>query len=232
MTTSIPTQIDEAKLEALVGNTVGELSAAVSGVLALLGDRLGLYKRDGRRRAADRGRAGRADRHRGALRRASGCTTRPPAASSTTTRPTATFTLPPEQAMIYADESSPAYIGGGFDLLESLWNDVPRFLTRSAAATGFRGATITRRCSAAPSASSAPATRRTSRPSGSRRSTASSPSSSAAGASPTSGAGTACLVDRDRRGVPARRSSSARTSTRRRSSTRAPRPPARAWRTG
>ena len=30
--------------------------------------------------------------------------------------------------MIYADETSPTYMGGGFDLLESLWSDVPRFL--------------------------------------------------------------------------------------------------------
>ena len=43
MSNGIPTQVDEAKLEALVGTTVGELAAAVSGVLALLGDRLGLY---------------------------------------------------------------------------------------------------------------------------------------------------------------------------------------------
>ena len=43
MTVENPTQLDEAKLEALVGSTVGELAAAVSGVLALLGDRLGLY---------------------------------------------------------------------------------------------------------------------------------------------------------------------------------------------
>ena len=127
MTTSIPTQIDEAKLEALVGSTVSELAAAVSGVLALLGDRLGLY-----RAMAGAGpltapalaeRTGTAERYvREWLHNqaAGGIVDYDPA--------TATFMLAPEQAMIYADESSPAYMGGGFDLLESLWSDVPRFL--------------------------------------------------------------------------------------------------------
>jgi SAM-dependent methyltransferase len=39
-----------------------------------------------------------------------------------------TFTLSPEQAMIFADESSPVYLCGGFDIIESMFNDVPRFL--------------------------------------------------------------------------------------------------------
>ena len=127
MTTSIPTPIDEAKLEALVGSTVGELAAAVSGVLALLGDRLGLYHAmagAGPLTAPDLAeRTGTAERYvREWLHNqaAGGIVDYDPA--------TATFMLPPEQAMIYVDESSPAYMGGGFDLLESLWSDVPRFL--------------------------------------------------------------------------------------------------------
>jgi SAM-dependent methyltransferase len=127
VTTSIPTQIDEARLEALVGSTVGELAAAVSGVLALLGDRLGLY-----RAMAGAGpltasalaeRTGTAERYvREWLHNqaAGGIVDYDPA--------TATFVLGAEQAMVYADESSAAYMGGGFDLLESLWSDVPRFL--------------------------------------------------------------------------------------------------------
>lgn len=119
--------IDEARLETLVGATVGELAAAVSGVLALLGDRLGLYRAlagAGPLTAAELAeRTGTAERYVRewlANQAAGGIVEYDPA--------TETFTLPPEQAMIYADESSPTYLGGGFDILESLWSDVPRFL--------------------------------------------------------------------------------------------------------
>ena len=122
-----PTHVDEAKLDALVGTAVGELSAAVSGVLALLGDRLGLYRAmagAGPLTAADvAARTGTAERYvrEWLHNQAAGGIVDYDAG-------TATFALAPEQAMILADESSPTYLGGGFDLLESLWNDVPRFL--------------------------------------------------------------------------------------------------------
>jgi hypothetical protein len=41
--TTIPT-VDEAKLEAFVGQAVVDMSAAISGLLLHIGDRLGLYK--------------------------------------------------------------------------------------------------------------------------------------------------------------------------------------------
>jgi SAM-dependent methyltransferase len=119
--------IDEARLEALVGVTVGELAAAVSGVLALLGDRLGLYRAMAgagpltAQALADRtDTAERYVREWLANQAAGGIVEYDPV--------TQAFTLPPEQAMIYADESSPIYLGGGFDILESVWSDVPRFL--------------------------------------------------------------------------------------------------------
>lgn len=42
-TTDIPI-LDEAKLEAFVGQAVADMGAAISGLLLHLGDRLGLYK--------------------------------------------------------------------------------------------------------------------------------------------------------------------------------------------
>jgi hypothetical protein len=42
-TTDIPA-IDEAKLEAFVGQAVVDMGAAISGLLLHIGDRLGLYK--------------------------------------------------------------------------------------------------------------------------------------------------------------------------------------------
>jgi 2-polyprenyl-3-methyl-5-hydroxy-6-metoxy-1,4-benzoquinol methylase len=121
------TTIDEARLEERVFATVGELSGAVSGVLALIGDRLGLYKAMSgagpltpaglAEKAAIGERYAREWLHNQA---AGGIVAYDPAAE--------TFELTPESAMIYADESSPVYLGGGFDLLESMWNDVPKFL--------------------------------------------------------------------------------------------------------
>ena len=121
------TAVDEARLEALVGTTVGELAAAISGVLALLGDRLGLYRAlagAGPLTPADLARrTGTSERYvrEWLANQAAGGIVAYDATLGT-------FTLPPEQAMVYADEASPTYLGGGFDVLESVWNDVPRFL--------------------------------------------------------------------------------------------------------
>src|SRR3954452_6822023 len=41
---SMMTQIDQARLERFVGEAVGDMAAAISGLLLHMGDRLGLYK--------------------------------------------------------------------------------------------------------------------------------------------------------------------------------------------
>ena len=53
---------DVQKLDALVGRLVGDLGAAVSGVLVTLGDHLGLFKAHGGWNADDLGGIGRQDR--------------------------------------------------------------------------------------------------------------------------------------------------------------------------
>src|SRR4029077_3762888 len=79
MTTTETNPIDEARLEAFVGQAVTDMGAAISGLLLHIGDRLRLYKAsgggrarpkkgEGGRGAAHVGRAGRPHRHRGALR--------------------------------------------------------------------------------------------------------------------------------------------------------------------
>jgi SAM-dependent methyltransferase len=118
--------VDEARLEAALGTTVTEMAAAVSAVLNLLGDRLGLYRAmaDGEpvTPAELAGRAGIGERYAREWlhnQAAGGIVGYDPDGG--------TFTLPPEQAMIWADESSPVFMGGGLDILESVWSDVPRF---------------------------------------------------------------------------------------------------------
>ena len=44
MPTDQSTIVDEAKLQAFMGKMVGDMGAAMSGALVLIGDRLGLYK--------------------------------------------------------------------------------------------------------------------------------------------------------------------------------------------
>jgi SAM-dependent methyltransferase len=121
------TTIDEARLEERVMTTVGELGAALSAILTLIGDRLGLYKAMAGAGpltpAALAERSGTSERYvREWLQNqaAGGIVAYEPADG--------TFTLSPEQAMIFADESSPVYLCGGMDILEAMYNGVPRFL--------------------------------------------------------------------------------------------------------
>jgi SAM-dependent methyltransferase len=125
VSTTSSTTVDETRLEAFVGATVVELSTAISAVLVLLGDRLGLYRALAGAGAltpaelAERtGTAERYVREWLSNQAAGGIVEYDPAGG--------TFTLPPEHALVYADESSPTFMCGGFDILESLFNDAPR----------------------------------------------------------------------------------------------------------
>ena len=114
--------LDQAKLEAFAGQVVGDMAAAMSGVMTNLGHKLGLY------------------------RAMSGAGPLQPAelATLTNTReryvrewlnnqvaggyvdydPQArTYTLTDEHAQILADPSSPVFLAPGFDVVSSLWLD-------------------------------------------------------------------------------------------------------------
>jgi 2-polyprenyl-3-methyl-5-hydroxy-6-metoxy-1,4-benzoquinol methylase len=114
--------IDEQKLEAFMGQCVTDLSAAVSSVLMAIGDRLGLYKAMAgagpvtpAQVAEKTGTNERLVREWLNNHAAAGYVTYDPAAG--------TYELPDEHAMALADEDSPVYLGGVFELLESVWAD-------------------------------------------------------------------------------------------------------------
>lgn len=114
--------IDEAKLESFVGQVVGDLSAAIAGLLTHIGDRLGLYKAmaDGEPTtpadlAARTGTSERYVREWLSHEAAGGYVTYDSA--------TETFTLPPEQAMVLADEDSPVFLCGGFESAAAAYSD-------------------------------------------------------------------------------------------------------------
>jgi ubiquinone/menaquinone biosynthesis C-methylase UbiE len=106
--------IDEAKLNELVGRMLGDLGGAMSIALVRMGDSLGLYKALHAKGpltptalAAETGTAERYVREWLAAQAAAGYVTYDEASGM--------FSLPPEQAMVFADEDSPVFLMGAFD---------------------------------------------------------------------------------------------------------------------
>jgi 2-polyprenyl-3-methyl-5-hydroxy-6-metoxy-1,4-benzoquinol methylase len=121
------TSIDEAQLEAVMGRAVTDMGAVISAPLFLLGEKLGLYKA-----MAGAGpltseavaeRSGTAERYvREWLRNQA-------AGGYVTYNPdTDTYTLPDEHALALADEDSPFYVLGAFELIASLYADEDKIL--------------------------------------------------------------------------------------------------------
>ena len=116
------TDIDEAKLEAFMGQAVNDMGAIISAPLFVIGEKLGLYKAMAgagpitSQEVADR--AGVAERSvREWLRNqaAGGYVTYDPDSDR--------YTLPQEHALALADEDSPFYILGVYDSIASLYAD-------------------------------------------------------------------------------------------------------------
>jgi 2-polyprenyl-3-methyl-5-hydroxy-6-metoxy-1,4-benzoquinol methylase len=117
--------IDEAKLNDFMGKVLGDLGGASTVAMVRIGDDLGLYKAlhavGPLTCAALAERLGLAERY---LREwlsqqaASGYLTYDPMV--------ATFTLPAEQAMVFAIEDSPVYMMGGFDVMKAMLDNQPK----------------------------------------------------------------------------------------------------------
>ena len=113
------------KLNELVGKLVCDLGAAIAGAGILLGDRLGIYKAmaDGTH-VTSSDLAKKTGLHERYLREwLSG-----QAASGYIDyhADKNTFSLSPEQAMAFAEEGSPAFFGGAFDIVQSTYLDEPK----------------------------------------------------------------------------------------------------------
>lgn len=107
--------MDEARLNEFVGKALGDLGGAFSVPLVRIGDRLGLYRalhEDGPMSAGElAGKTGIAERYAREWLAHQAAST-----YLTYDAATARFALPPEHAMVLADESSPVYLQGAFDL--------------------------------------------------------------------------------------------------------------------
>lgn len=116
---------DPQKLDALVGRLVGDVGASVTGALIVLGDQLGLYKAmaDGEPVTA----AGLANQT-GFKERYVHEWLAAQAAAGYVDYDEATdrFSLSPEQAMAFAEDNSPAFFAGAFEIVQSMWVDEPK----------------------------------------------------------------------------------------------------------
>lgn len=118
-------QADMGKLEAFQGKMIGDMGAAVSAALVLIGDKLGLYKT-----LTEIGPATPAE-----LAQASGAAERyvrewlaaqAAAGYVEYDRINGRFSMSPEQSMVFADEGGPAFMAGGFELLAAMFRDEPK----------------------------------------------------------------------------------------------------------
>ena len=112
--------IEEKKLQQFLGKMILDLGAAISVPLVRIGMRLGLYKAmngAGPMSSAEFAKKAniseRYAREWLAQNAASGYLTYEPASRR--------FELPPEQAMVFANEESPCFLGGGFDAVAALY---------------------------------------------------------------------------------------------------------------
>jgi SAM-dependent methyltransferase len=117
--------IDEAKVEEFVGQALGELGATLNAALVVIGDRLGLYKAMAdsspvtAAELADRtGTNERSVREWLNAQAAGGYVSYEPQ--------TERYVLPPEHAIVLADESSPAFMPGAFQLMAAAVRDEPK----------------------------------------------------------------------------------------------------------
>lgn len=117
--------VDPDKLNEFVGRMVGDLGAAMSAALVVVGDKLGLYKQlasagplSSTELAERSGTAERYVREWLAAQAASGYVVYDAA--------TGRYALAPEQAMVFAEEGGPAFMAGAFEIISSLFRDEPK----------------------------------------------------------------------------------------------------------
>jgi SAM-dependent methyltransferase len=117
--------LDQAKLAEFVAKMLNDMGAAATGAMVVIGDKLGLYKAlaDGgplapTELAARTGTAERYVREWLAAQAAAGYVQYRPE--------TGTYAMTAEQAMVLADEASPAFMAGGFEVLAAMFKDEPK----------------------------------------------------------------------------------------------------------
>lgn len=112
--------IDATKLEAFMGRAVTDLAAAESAAATYLGDRLGLYREMA---AGEPMTAGELAGRTGTNERLVLEWLRNQTAGGYVEHEAGRFSLPPEHAAALADETSPYFLAGAFDIVAAIWAD-------------------------------------------------------------------------------------------------------------
>jgi SAM-dependent methyltransferase len=117
--------VDESRIEQFVGQALGELGAAANAALVVIGDRLGLYKAmAGAGPVTPAHLAQRTETNERSVREwlnaqaAGGYVTYDPQGE--------TYELPAEHAFVLADEDSPVFLPGAFELMTAAVRDEPQ----------------------------------------------------------------------------------------------------------
>jgi len=127
--------LDPQKLDEFLGKVVGDAGAAMSAALVVVGDRLGLYRAltgspaTAAELAARTGTAPRYVQEWLDAQAAGGYVAYDPADGR--------YRLPPEQATALADESSPAFVPGLFQVTQAIWAAVERMSERFTTGAGL-----------------------------------------------------------------------------------------------
>jgi SAM-dependent methyltransferase len=118
-------EVDMDKLHAFIGQVVGDVGCAMSSALVVLGDRLGLWKA---MRDSEPVSPGELAKRTETAERYCREWLNAQAAAGYVTYDAASgrYTLPPEQAVAFADETSPAFVPGLFGITQAMWAGVPR----------------------------------------------------------------------------------------------------------
>lgn len=118
-------ELNEEKLNALLGKVVTEMGAAANGPLILIGDKLGLFKSlaasgpmNSTELADETNTTERYVREWLSAQAASGYVTYDGATNS--------FSMTPEQAAVFGDENSPVFMTGAFYAITSVYTDAPK----------------------------------------------------------------------------------------------------------
>ncbi|MGN6350994.1 MAG: class I SAM-dependent methyltransferase [Candidatus Nitrosocosmicus sp.] len=135
---SFPNAIDNSKLEEFMMKAVGDMASCLGAMMIILGDRLGLYKAMAKTArpvtseelANQTNTAERYIREWLASQAAAGYIVYNPKDK--------TFFLPPEHAMVLANEDGPAFMLGSYQILRSIFKDEDKFVEIFKTGKGLR----------------------------------------------------------------------------------------------
>jgi SAM-dependent methyltransferase len=131
-------KIDEQKLHEFMLKAVGDIGSTMSAMLLIIGDRLGLYKAmsESGKPITSEELAKKTNTNERLVRE--WLANQAAGGYLTYNSSDGKYTLPPEQSMALADENSPMYIHGAYQVIRSLFKDEDKFIEMFQRGKGLR----------------------------------------------------------------------------------------------